>query len=204
MANGEPGCHEVVSPSAHLNFMAAKFAGEHVEVPEDEYDGRYVPSFWRQKASEPAAKPKLAGFNVRIAIEGEKELQGLGCGWRVVTCQFRGDKVVLHHAGDTATIKRKDFKELIEATRRAGPDVFVAHDLASAMAEQRTIPPPWDAPRCVLKTPRIASPRKFDCRVTPATNLRARAGTAKLQSQMKLDIKPDRSIQASPVRPGHG
>jgi hypothetical protein len=31
--------------------------------------GRYIPSFWRQKASVAAARPKLPGFKVRIAIE---------------------------------------------------------------------------------------------------------------------------------------
>jgi hypothetical protein len=36
------------------------------------------------------------GFRAHVCIESEKELQGLGCGWRIVTCQFRGDKVVLH------------------------------------------------------------------------------------------------------------
>ena len=28
------------------------------------------------------------GFKLRICIEGEKELQILGCGWRIVTCQI--------------------------------------------------------------------------------------------------------------------
>ena len=40
----------------------------------------------------------------------EKELQILGCGWRIVTCQFRGDKVLLHHNGNVATMKRANFK----------------------------------------------------------------------------------------------
>jgi hypothetical protein len=56
---------------------------------------------------------------VRIAIESEPELQVLGCGWRVVTCQFRRSKVLLHAGAQTATIKRKAFKDIIEATRRA-------------------------------------------------------------------------------------
>jgi hypothetical protein len=51
---------------------------------------------------------RLRGFRVRLCIEGEKELQVLGCGWRIVTCQFRGDKVLLHHNGNTGTMKRSD------------------------------------------------------------------------------------------------
>ena len=59
----------------------------------------------------------MKGFRLRICIEGEKELQILGCGWRIVTCQFRGDKVLLHHNGSVATMKRKAFKELLAAVR---------------------------------------------------------------------------------------
>jgi hypothetical protein len=59
----------------------------------------------------------VKGFKLRICIEGEKELQILGCGWRIVTCQFRGDKVLLHHNGSIATTKRKAFKELLTAIR---------------------------------------------------------------------------------------
>jgi hypothetical protein len=52
----------------------------------------------------------VKGFKLRICIEGEKELQILGCGWRIITCQFRGDKVLLHHNGNTATMKRQAFQ----------------------------------------------------------------------------------------------
>ena len=55
----------------------------------------------------------VKGFKLRLCIEGEKELQILGCGWRIVTCQFRGDEVLLHHNGNVATMKRKAFKELL-------------------------------------------------------------------------------------------
>ena len=34
----------------------------------------------------------LNGFRVRLCIDTEKELQVLGCGWRIVTCQFRGTR----------------------------------------------------------------------------------------------------------------
>jgi hypothetical protein len=63
----------------------------------------------------------VKGFKVRICIEAEKELQVLGCGWRIVTCQFRGNKVLLHHYGNIATMKRKAFKELMAAVRVARP-----------------------------------------------------------------------------------
>ena len=63
----------------------------------------------------------VKGFKVRIYIEGEKELQALGCGWRIVTCQFRGNKVLLHHNKNVATMKRRAFKELLAAVRVARP-----------------------------------------------------------------------------------
>src|SRR6478672_5128997 len=59
----------------------------------------------------------VKGVRIRICIEGEKELQILGCGWRIVTCQFRGNKVLLHHNGSVAAMKRKAFKELLAAVR---------------------------------------------------------------------------------------
>jgi hypothetical protein len=63
----------------------------------------------------------VKGFGLRICIEGEKELQILGCGWRIVTCQFRGNKVLLHHNGNVAAMKRAAFKALAAATRAARP-----------------------------------------------------------------------------------
>jgi hypothetical protein len=63
----------------------------------------------------------VKGFRLRICIESEKELQILGCGWRIVTCQFRGDKVLLHHNSSIATMKRPAFKTLVAATRKARP-----------------------------------------------------------------------------------
>jgi hypothetical protein len=61
---------------------------------------------------------ELKGFKVRLCIEDEKELQVLGCGWRIVTCQFRCKTVLLHHNGNTATMKRPAFKALIAANKR--------------------------------------------------------------------------------------
>jgi hypothetical protein len=73
MALGEPAKgHEVGSSSAHLNLLVAKFVtDERVEAPACEYDahGRYIPGFWRQRASVVTSQEKLAGFKVRIAIE---------------------------------------------------------------------------------------------------------------------------------------
>jgi hypothetical protein len=63
----------------------------------------------------------LKGFMLRICIEAEKELQVLGCGWRIVTCQFRGNNVLLHHNCNIATMKRTAFKTLVAATRKARP-----------------------------------------------------------------------------------
>jgi hypothetical protein len=60
----------------------------------------------------------IKGFRIRICIEGEKELQILGCGWRIVTCQLRGKTVLLHHNGNVATMKRPAFKALIAANKR--------------------------------------------------------------------------------------
>ena len=60
----------------------------------------------------------LKGFRVRLSIDAEKELQVLGCGWRIVTCQFRGNNVLLHHDGSVASMKRQAFKELVAANRR--------------------------------------------------------------------------------------
>jgi hypothetical protein len=59
----------------------------------------------------------VKGFRLRICVEDEKELQILGCGWRIITCQFRGNKVLLHHNGNIATMKRTAFKELVAAVR---------------------------------------------------------------------------------------
>jgi hypothetical protein len=63
----------------------------------------------------------LKGFRVSICIESEKELQVLGCGWRIVTCQFRDNKILLHRNGNTATMKRKAFKALLAAMRAIRP-----------------------------------------------------------------------------------
>ena len=60
----------------------------------------------------------VKGFQVRLCIEAEKELQVLGCGWRIVTVELDGPKMRLHHNGNTATMKRPAFKALIAANKR--------------------------------------------------------------------------------------
>jgi hypothetical protein len=60
----------------------------------------------------------LKGFRVRLGIDAEKELQILVCGWRIVTCQFRGKTVLLHHNGNVAKMKRQTFKEFVAANKR--------------------------------------------------------------------------------------
>jgi hypothetical protein len=64
---------------------------------------------------------RVKGFQVRLCIDAEKELQLVGCGWRIVTCQFRGKNVLLHHNGNVATMKRQAFKDLVAATKAARP-----------------------------------------------------------------------------------
>jgi hypothetical protein len=61
---------------------------------------------------------RLRGFRVRLCVEGEKELQVLGCGWRIVTVQLRGKNVFLHHNSNKATMKRPAFKALLNANKR--------------------------------------------------------------------------------------
>jgi hypothetical protein len=62
-------------------------------------------------------QPSPIGLKVRLCLEDE--VPAIGCGWRVVTCQFRRSKVALLHAGYSATIKRADFKQIVVGTRRA-------------------------------------------------------------------------------------
>ena len=69
-----------------------------------------------RKTKAPASPPK--GFRLRLCIDTEKELQVLGCGWRIVTCQFRGNNVLLHHNGSVASMKRQAFRDLVSANRR--------------------------------------------------------------------------------------
>jgi hypothetical protein len=69
--------------------------------------------------------PDGARARVWLASNGDSkivgELQVLGCGWRIVTCQFPANKVLLHHNGNVATMKREAFKELVAAVRVARP-----------------------------------------------------------------------------------
>jgi hypothetical protein len=100
MIRGLPGDREGADPIYFLNRWAAHFVR-----PQSE-DEPYV---------EPVA-PK--GLRVRLSIMGERKLQVLGCGFRVVTIQFKGKVVLLHHNGKTAAIDRAAFKELVASNRR--------------------------------------------------------------------------------------
>ncbi len=48
----------------------------------------------------------------------EDEAPEIGSGLRLVTVQFRGKKVMLHHWAYTATIKREVLNELVASNRR--------------------------------------------------------------------------------------
>jgi hypothetical protein len=99
MVRGLPGDRDVADPIYFLNMWAAHCARQ----PEDEpYIERVAPK----------------GFRVRLGITNHRKLQVLGCGFRVVTVQFRGKTVMLHHNGKTAAIDRTDFKELVASNKR--------------------------------------------------------------------------------------
>jgi hypothetical protein len=66
------------------------------------------------------------GFRARVFINAQEELQVLGCGQRVVTIQLRepgsslaGNKVLLHHNGNVATMKRPAFKAFLALNKAA-------------------------------------------------------------------------------------
>ena len=69
-----------------------------------------------RKTKAPALLPR--GFRLRLCIDNEKELQVLGCGWRIVICQFRGHMILLHHHKNVATMKREAFSDVVAANRR--------------------------------------------------------------------------------------
>src|SRR5262245_52834949 len=69
MVRGLPGDREVIDPMYFLNKWAAHFTSRSEEKP-------YVQP----------VPPK--GFHVRLGISDQRKLQGLGCGFRIVTIQF--------------------------------------------------------------------------------------------------------------------
>lgn len=74
--------------------------------------------------------PRPWGYEVRLYIEAEEELQQLGCGWRNVIVESDGERVRLHHNGRTATMKRDAFKALLarnERPRRPQPKIVVSN-----------------------------------------------------------------------------
>ena len=72
-----------------------------------------------QKGSHPTRPGRqIEGGELLLLYASKKELQVLGCGWRIVTCQFRGNNVLLHHNGSVASMKRQAFRDLVSANRR--------------------------------------------------------------------------------------
>ena len=89
----------------------------HVTTPVDILGGRQRGHCQLRKAILDAElAPRMRGFWVRLCLEDEAP--EIGCGLRVVLCQFRGKRVVLHHADYMATIKRDVFKALVAANKR--------------------------------------------------------------------------------------
>jgi hypothetical protein len=62
---------------------------------------------------------ELRGIRARVFINAQEELQILGCGQRIVTIQLRGNKVLLHHNGNVATMKRPAFKAFLAHNKAA-------------------------------------------------------------------------------------
>ncbi|MGH9549597.1 MAG: hypothetical protein ACRD3W_09485 [Terriglobales bacterium] len=90
-------------------------------------EGNFHVPATRQNADPPARDPQCVqddiwprpwGYKVRLHIEAEKELQELGCGWRIVIVELDGSRVRLHHNGRTATMKRDAFKALLARNKR--------------------------------------------------------------------------------------
>jgi hypothetical protein len=64
--------------------------------------------------------PRPKGLCVRLLLQDEAPT--IGSGQRLVLCQFRGKKVMVHHAGYTQAIKRdlfKEFQQAVSSTERA-------------------------------------------------------------------------------------
>jgi hypothetical protein len=59
------------------------------------------------------------GLRARVFINDQEELQVLGCGQRIVTIQFRGKHVLLHHNHNTAKMKRAAFKDFLKRNKAA-------------------------------------------------------------------------------------
>jgi hypothetical protein len=67
---------------------------------------------------QPDTWPRPWGWKVRVCIGAEKELQELGCGWRVVAVELDGNQVHLNHNGRMVTMRRKAFREFLTANRK--------------------------------------------------------------------------------------
>ena len=109
-----------LSASKPLNRKAAKHdLRAPIPQPVDLMNGRLrarIGRDLRQEILDTELAPPLQGFRVRVLFEDEAP--AIGSGQRLVLCQFRGKKVILHGGGYTATIKRDAFKELVASNRR--------------------------------------------------------------------------------------
>jgi hypothetical protein len=108
-----------VAEAIKIAEIETKERGTGLNEPADLVGGRY----WKSSVSKALRNiildtelHRLTGFRVRLCFNDE--VPAIGSGWRVVTCQFRGGMVILHHAGYAGTIKRDVFKERVAATRR--------------------------------------------------------------------------------------
>jgi hypothetical protein len=109
-----------VAEAIKIAETETKERGTGLNKPADLVGGRYwksrVGKALRKRILETELQRPPTGFRVRLCFNDE--VPAIGSGWRVVTCQFRGDRVILHHAGHKTTIKRDVFKERVAATRR--------------------------------------------------------------------------------------
>jgi len=116
------GAERGLAASKSLKSKAAKSASEFTN-PIDLMNGHCRGTVrLRQRILDLELAAPLKGFTVALVLEDEAAL--IGCGYRVVLCQFRGTRVVLHHAGYTATIKRDVFKELVKLRRKRNRNVI--------------------------------------------------------------------------------
>ena len=109
-----------LSASKPLNIKAAKHdLRAPIPQPVDLMNGRLrarIGRDLRQEILDTELAPPLQGFRVRVLLEDEAP--AIGSGQRLVLVQLRGQKVLLHGGGCTATMKRDAFKELIASNRR--------------------------------------------------------------------------------------
>jgi hypothetical protein len=130
--------------------LAAKESKANRHSPVDLVNGRLRGKVELRKAILDAELvPPLKGFLVRLYFE--LEASDIGCGHRLVLCQFRGNKVCLYHCREdgqwtrSTTIWRDVFKNLVAANKR--------YRIKARRPQLKLV---------------ISNPRKFDERVSDA------------------------------------